>query len=97
MLADKDIAAVVSAVGPEIAAWFHAPLPVSRGASAEQLAERLAAAAPDTPRNGFGTLTDAWRAAHAQARPGDRVLAFGSFYTVAALLPLARAGRGPLL
>jgi dihydrofolate synthase/folylpolyglutamate synthase len=97
MLADKDIAAVVSEMGPEIAAWFHAPLPVLRGASSELIAQRLAAAAPDAPRNGFDTLADAWRAAHAQARPGDRVLVFGSFYTVAALLPLARAGRGPLL
>jgi dihydrofolate synthase/folylpolyglutamate synthase len=97
MLADKDIAAVASALAPEIAAWYYAPLPVPRGASAAALADRLGVAAPAAPRHGFGTLAEAWRAAHAQARPGDRVLAFGSFYTVAALLPLARAAEGPLL
>jgi dihydrofolate synthase/folylpolyglutamate synthase len=97
MLRDKDIAAVVAAVAPEIAGWFYAPLAVARGADRAQLAERLAAAGVAVPCHGADSLAAAWAAARAAAAPGDRVLVFGSFHTVAALLPAAGEAQDPLL
>jgi dihydrofolate synthase/folylpolyglutamate synthase len=85
MLADKDIASVVRAMQGEVDHWFVAGLDVPRGASAGQLAEILRQA-------GIGQITvcqrpgEAYAWALAQARAGDRLVIFGSFYTVADML-----------
>ena len=65
--------------------------------SMRQLAERLAAAGVAVPCHGADSLAAAWAAARAAAAPGDRVLVFGSFHTVAALLPAAGEAQDPLL
>jgi dihydrofolate synthase/folylpolyglutamate synthase len=91
MLKDKDIAGVAAALGSRVGHWFIAGLGGPRGATAAELGKVLAGAA-------VGTVTpcDTVAAAYAQAcdnaTENDRILVFGSFYTVAAVMPL-RASR----
>jgi dihydrofolate synthase/folylpolyglutamate synthase len=94
MLRDKDIAGVARILAPQVAAWFYAPLDAARAATAEELAEGLAAAGVGAIAHGHSDLLAALAAAGSAARQGDRILVFGSFYTVSLLLPLARAAAG---
>jgi dihydrofolate synthase/folylpolyglutamate synthase len=90
MLADKDIEGVVAAMRGRVDRWFVAPLPGPRGASAERLVEALER--EGVPREAIRADTDvagAWRAASAAAGEADRIVAFGSFLTVAAVLSAA--------
>ena len=86
-LGDKDVGGVVDAIAPRIDAWFRAGLEDAgpRGAAVDAFAERLR----DTPAATgarHATVAQALQAAREAARPGDRVLAFGSFFTVAAAI-----------
>lgn len=87
MLADKDIAGVVGMMREVIDQWHVAALPAARAASAEQLVQILSENAAQAVVHEHGSVTEAYRAAMAQARPGDRIVVFGSFYTVAEVLP----------
>jgi len=86
-LGDKDVGGVVDAIAPRIDAWFLAGLEDAgpRGTAVDVFAERLR----DTPAATgarHATVAQALQAAREAARPGDRVLAFGSFFTVAAAI-----------
>ncbi|HET7261619.1 MAG TPA: bifunctional tetrahydrofolate synthase/dihydrofolate synthase [Casimicrobiaceae bacterium] len=96
MLADKDIDGVIAALAPRIDVWHVAPLPGPRGAKAEHLAERLVAAgvAHDAVRI-FADVARAWRAATDAAGEADRIAAFGSFLTIAAVLASIRERTDP--
>ncbi len=90
-MADKDLAGMVRAAGDAIQAWFVADQPRNpRAATAAALADVLR-------REGQGGVTtcgdllQAYRTARAGLEPGDRLVIFGSFYTVGALLPLLDA------
>lgn len=87
MLEDKDIYGVAAALRDVIAAWYGAGLAVERGATAEQIGAAVRAAAPAAPLSLHATVSDAYHAAMQAARAGDRVVIFGSFYTVAQTLP----------
>jgi dihydrofolate synthase / folylpolyglutamate synthase len=90
MLADKDIAGVVDAVRARFDRWYVAAPAADRAASAERLAEVLARHAPGAPVRSFATIAAALDAARAEAGPNDRIVVFGSFYTVAEALRSAR-------
>lgn len=83
MLADKDIAGTVAACVGRIEQWFVSSLDVPRGASANSIVPLL-------QDNGmyvggiYHSVAAAMRAACQTAQAGDRILVFGSFYTVAA-------------
>jgi len=91
MLADKDIEGVAAALVARIDRWYVAPLPAPRGASAARVATALAAAgvARDAVRE-HASIADAFAAARSDANETDRIAAFGSFLTVAAVLETAR-------
>ena len=95
MLADKDIDGVIAALAPRVDVWHVAPLPGPRGAKAEELTERLVAAgvAKDAVRI-FADVAQAWRAAAVAAGEADRIAAFGSFLTIAAVLAIIRERTG---
>ena len=91
MLKDKDIDAVVRALAPRIDRWYIAPLPGPRGASAARLAAVLANAGVDAHSiRSFVNVADAFDAARNDAHDTDRIAAFGSFLTVAAVLEAAQ-------
>jgi len=96
MYADKDIAGVVAHMRPRIDRWLVAPLAGPRGATVERIAGELetAGVAPQSIRR-FATIGDAWRAAGVAAGEADRIVAFGSFLTVAAALAAGRPHARP--
>lgn len=83
MLADKDIDGVISAMRDVVDVWHVAGLNVRRGASGAYLAERLLASGVQSPVHTYADVATAYTQAVAGAQPQDRVVAFGSFYTVA--------------
>lgn len=87
-LADKDIPHIVGALHGVVDAWRLAGLAgeVPRGLDVESLWQRVASLLGRTLHSRHPTVRDALEQAHLRAEPGDRVLVFGSFLTVAAAL-----------
>ena len=83
MMADKDIAGVVAALRHRVTQWFVCTLPGPRGAGAAQLASQLHEQGVAVPIHEYATAADAYAAAQGAAGPDDRIVAFGSFLTVA--------------
>jgi dihydrofolate synthase/folylpolyglutamate synthase len=97
MLRDKDIAAVARALAPRITRWHVASLPGPRGASAAEMLRALAAAGIAQPCTPHDSAASAFAAARSEAREDDKIVAFGSFLTVAEVMQAlaARGGREP--
>ena len=87
MLADKDVSGIVAALRPRVDRWFVAGLPGARGGSGERLRDALRAAgvASEAIRV-FTDVAQAYAVAREVAGEADRIVAFGSFLTVAAAL-----------
>ena len=87
-MADKDLRGVIDALKPLIDAWLLCDLTTPRAATAEQLSQRVreACAPGDVDVSTFATPGDALRAALVRADPADRIVVFGSFYTVGGVL-----------
>ncbi len=83
MLADKDIAGVVHSLIPVVDAWHVASIHAPRGAEAKLLIEKLHAASRHVQARGFDDVKSALRQACLGAGENDRIVVFGSFYTVA--------------
>ena len=86
MLADKDIGAVVDAVKERFDRWYVAAAQAERAASAAAVAEILAARGLAPVTRTFATVPAALDAARRDAGANDRIVVFGSFYTVAEAL-----------
>jgi dihydrofolate synthase/folylpolyglutamate synthase len=86
MLRDKPIAEVLRQLAPQISTWHLASLEGARGASAEELRAALAGAGVETGVSTHAHVEAAYAAAVAEAGEPDRVLVFGSFHTVGAIL-----------
>ncbi len=86
MFKDKDIAGVVAAVKGRITQWLVADAEGARGASAEQLAAELARAGVSAPVVQYSNVATAWHAACELAADNDKIIVFGSFLTVAAVM-----------
>ncbi|MFZ5520519.1 MAG: bifunctional tetrahydrofolate synthase/dihydrofolate synthase [Pseudomonadota bacterium] len=96
-MADKDIAQVVQRLLPLVDAWYLCDLPTPRAASAAQLSEQLQQALAQArsagrtlPPQVAASVHDgpvaALQAAITAADPTDRIVVFGSFYTVGGVL-----------
>ncbi|RRS02497.1 bifunctional tetrahydrofolate synthase/dihydrofolate synthase [Aquabacterium soli] len=93
-MADKDMAGMVEKLLPLVDAWHCCDLPTPRAASAQQLADLVRAlqaqpGAATQPKATVSTHPDPMAALHAalaQADPADRILVFGSFFTVGGVL-----------
>ena len=86
MLGDKDIAGALAALRGKIDVWMLAGLEVPRGASVDILAGVVADGNLGGSVECFASPLDAFAHAVKQAGENDRILVFGSFYTVAAVL-----------
>jgi dihydrofolate synthase/folylpolyglutamate synthase len=90
MLADKDVAGVIAATAPRIDRWFVASLPGPRGATAAALRATLESAGIESAAiRTFDDVEMAFAKAREAAGDADRIIAFGSFLTVAAALAKA--------
>jgi len=93
-LGDKDVRGIADALASEIDAWFiggleyDSPRGLGAGALVASIAEPARARAIAHDR-----IDTALAAAWADARSGDRVIAFGSFFVAAAALQFAQARR----
>ncbi|MDB5808373.1 MAG: FolC bifunctional protein [Betaproteobacteria bacterium] len=86
MLNDKDIEGVVAAVKPHITNWLIAGTGGARSTSPAQLAEVLKRSAAGAPVAQYPDIESAWRAACELAADNDKIVVFGSFLTVAAVM-----------
>ncbi len=87
-LADKDIAGVIDLLKERIDVWHVVDLDVPRAASAQQIAELIAASGGSASIHIYPTVADAFKAARSVAGENDRIAAFGCFKVVADMLAL---------
>jgi dihydrofolate synthase / folylpolyglutamate synthase len=84
---DKDLGAIVKRMAHLVDVWHVTDLPLPRAAKASDLA---AVVEKDVPEHGpilcHASPAEALRAALAEADPADRIVVFGSFYTVGGVL-----------
>jgi len=93
MLADKDAAGALAALKGQVDCWHVATLSGPRGLSAEVLAETIRAAELGGEVICHDSPGAAFTAAKGSAGESDRILAFGSFLTVAGALEIIQAER----
>lgn len=95
MMADKDRAQSLENLKGRVNFWYAADLSsIPRAASVEQLRQNLVDLGVATTFS--GSVADCLQAAYSNSAPEDRILIFGSFYTVAAgLQALAGAAEQP--
>jgi dihydrofolate synthase/folylpolyglutamate synthase len=92
IMQDKDIDAVVAAMAGSIDHWCVADLPSPRSASAGELAARLQSLRPagagenEFSATAFANPGEAFANAMSRAGESDRIVVFGSFYTVAGVM-----------
>ncbi|MBV9575325.1 MAG: bifunctional tetrahydrofolate synthase/dihydrofolate synthase [Gammaproteobacteria bacterium] len=82
MLTDKDILKSLAIIQPLIDAWYVAPLTAKRAATTTQLKEAFQQREIHGV-NFFSSIQAAYFSAEKTATPGDRIIIFGSFHTVA--------------
>ncbi len=87
-MADKDLAAMWPKVAPMIDKWYFTDLPTARAASAQALQSQWSAhnQRKDASSSIYTSPQAALDAAVAAALPTDRIVVFGSFYTVGGVL-----------
>ncbi|MBP0624323.1 bifunctional tetrahydrofolate synthase/dihydrofolate synthase [Cupriavidus consociatus] len=87
---DKDIAGVLQHVADKVDHWCLCDLPTERAASAADVLATLEGggfrAGPDATAACFSSPEAAFRDAMERATENDRILVFGSFYTVAGVM-----------
>jgi dihydrofolate synthase/folylpolyglutamate synthase len=83
MLADKDVEGVVAATGSQVDVWYVAGIDNIRAATASQLVHAIHLQDADSDVLTFEDIASAYRQAFLDAGKNDRIIVFGSFFTVA--------------
>jgi len=88
VMRDKDVAAIVAKMAPLVDSWHLTDLPTPRAASAAELAAavRSVAATAHAAVAEHARPAAALAAAIGEADPADRIVVFGSFFTVGGVL-----------
>lgn len=91
-MADKDLDGVFAKVAPLVDRWYFTDLPLARAESAAKLQKRwqalqMASQRPrQVPCSTYANPQAALQAAIEQAQAADRIIVFGSFFTVGGVL-----------
>ena len=87
-MADKDLRLMLERVNPVVDKWYFTDLPTPRAAPASLLLEQWQSLKQrrDASATTHADPQQALQAAIAAADPADRIVAFGSFYTVGGIL-----------
>ena len=93
-MADKDLTGMVRQLRPLVDAWYCCDLPTGRAASAQQLQHTIESdmaahplvTAPQATVSSHADPMAALKAALADAAPADRIVVFGSFYTIGGVI-----------
>jgi dihydrofolate synthase / folylpolyglutamate synthase len=88
IMSDKDIQSVVDATAGHFDAWFLADQPDNKRAAPAAHVAALLERTGQTMISISKNLRQAFRRAQSVTAKGDRLVIFGSFYTVAGILPL---------
>jgi dihydrofolate synthase/folylpolyglutamate synthase len=86
MMQDKDIAGCLRQIAPQVDRWYLATLPSARGVSSTRLRQVLEECDPGAVARRFDTVPEAFDFARSCASPADRIVVFGSFETVGAIM-----------
>ena len=86
MLKDKDIAGVAREVKAQVDEWLVFPLPGPRGADARHMEQALASIGVSAPVRRFDSPAAAYECAVRASGQNDKILVFGSFFTVGAVM-----------
>jgi len=90
MLNNKDIAGVIAALDAYTDTWLIAGIDSPRGTTAREMENVLENCRVRGEIITFENIAEAFRYAYNAAGENDRILAFGSFYTVAEVMAAAR-------
>ncbi len=95
-LKDKDIHGMLKCLSGIFTAWFVADLPeATRRADSNDVLKILSELGEEKTTT-WPTVSDAWNSAWNLMVPGDRLVIFGSFYTISSVLSLIQVKRdGP--
>ena len=91
-MADKDLAPMLAKVGPLIDRWYFTDLPTARAETAASLQQKwnavqmVSGGRREVVTSLHANPQAALEAAVAAAEPADRIIVFGSFYTVGGVL-----------
>ncbi|VTU27405.1 Bifunctional protein FolC [Variovorax sp. PBS-H4] len=88
VMADKDLAPMFARIGPLIDRWYFTDLPTARAAKAADLLAQWRAqnTRADASASAHAAPMEALQAAIDRADPADRIVVFGSFFTVGGVL-----------
>jgi dihydrofolate synthase/folylpolyglutamate synthase len=86
VMADKDVACMLRPLQQSFDAWLLAQPRLPRALEADRLAHELSEIGMTVPVSQYGSIQEACQAARSEAQPNDRIVIFGSFYTVAEAL-----------
>lgn len=86
MLADKDIAGVIQALSKQIDVWYLAEIKHARASSLSAISALLLEQLPHARIKTFESVTQAYHQACIDADENDRIIALGSFFTVAEVM-----------
>lgn len=87
VMADKDISHIIEPMVAIVDQWFLGDLSIPRAAESDRVKAMLLEAGVATDAISLGeNINEAFQAALAEAQSHDRIVVFGSFYTVAAVL-----------
>lgn len=92
-MADKDLAAMLARIGPLVDCWYFTDLPTPRSETAQALLQKwqtvkllATGARREVAASVHAHPRAALEAALGRAAPADRIVVFGSFYTVGGVL-----------
>ncbi|MBX9835255.1 MAG: bifunctional folylpolyglutamate synthase/dihydrofolate synthase, partial [Burkholderiaceae bacterium] len=91
-MADKDLGPMLAKIGPLVDRWYFTSLPTPRALTGAELLQKwnavqmVAGGRKDVSSSAFADPLHALQAAVDAADPADRIVVFGSFYTVGGVL-----------
>ena len=88
ILKDKDIVGVVEAVSHDIDAWYVAEIQNERAANIDTISKSIQKVNPSAHIVPFKNIKQAYQFASNRVSRNDRIIAFGSFYTVSDIMRL---------
>ena len=88
ILKDKDISGVIKVLNLCIDAWFIAEIQNERAASLETISNTIQKINPSAHIEAFKNIQEAYQFASKEVTRNDRIIVFGSFFTVADIMKI---------
>ena len=88
ILKDKDIFGVINELNLDIDDWFIAEIQNERAASIETISNTIQKINPSAHIETFKNIQEAYQFASKEVRRNDRIIVFGSFFTVADIMKI---------